>query len=55
MIHWLWLLPALFTGAVAGLLICALMVAARSEDVIDCQAGCACEREAVCSKQADAV
>lgn len=58
MIHWFWLLPALFSGALFGTLICALMVAARSqddiEDLIDRQSGCVCEREAVCSKRTDA-
>jgi hypothetical protein len=41
-----------------GLLICALVVAARNqdeiEDMIDGQPGCVCQHEAVCSKQADA-
>lgn len=58
MIHWLWLLPALFLGALFGTLACALMVAARNqddiEDLIDRQSGCVCEREAVCSKRTDA-
>jgi hypothetical protein len=54
MIHWLWLLPALLVGASAGLLLCALIVAARDqesiEDLIDRQHGCICEREASCCK-----
>ena len=58
MIHWFWLLPAIFLSASMGLLICALVVAARNqdeiEDMIDGQPGCVCQHEAVCSKQADA-
>lgn len=58
MIHWFWLLPTFFCGAMLGLLACALMVAARDlddiEDLIDQQSGCICEHEAVCSKRTDA-
>lgn len=58
MIHWLWLFPAALLGGIAGLLTCALIVAARDqesiEDLIDQQPGCICNCEAVCSKQADA-
>lgn len=58
MISWLWLLPAVLVGAFAGLITCALMVAARGqediEDLIDQQAGCICESEAACCKRADA-
>ena len=58
MIHWLWLLPAIFLSASAGLVLCALAVSARGKDEIqnltDGQFGCVCQHEAVCSKQADA-
>ena len=54
MISWLWLFPATLLGAFAGLLICALIVAARDqesiEDLIDQQPGCICKREASCCK-----
>ncbi len=58
MIHWLWLLPAIFLSASMGIFICALFVAARNqdaiEDMIDDQPGCVCQHEAVCPKQTDA-
>jgi hypothetical protein len=54
MIHWLWLIPTVLVSAFAGLLLCALLVAARDqesiEDLIDQQHGCICKREASCCK-----